>query len=180
MRTTLAFLVACSALLQACAVNPPPSHVQVRDDNFAPYREMATGSVESGNGLSLESLQLFARIDRTTGALSTFVKVTHVYKAALKVFFESARNTRAEPLKLTPLGRTSKCNPKTGCIYTEVYQIDIPETELRQAGPAGYPFKVFARVAGERTLTIPKALVDSLLHKIEIDRQQHPQQVAKR
>ena len=168
------------ATLSACAVNPPPSQVQVRDDQFAPYREMATGAVESGSGLSVESFQLFARIDRTTGALSTFVKVMHIYKAVMRVSFESARNIRAEPLKLTALGKTSKCKPGAGCTYFEVYTIDIPETELRQAGPTGYPFKIFARVAGERLLTIPKPLIDELLKKIDADRQLHPQQVAKR
>jgi hypothetical protein len=175
-----AICVGLCAVLSACAINPPPTELRTRDDQFSPYREIASGQLRSGTGDSRELMQLIGRIDRKTAVVSTMVQITHVYRASMRLVFETARNVRAEPLRLAQLGRTSDCSPKIGCIYTEVYTIDIPESELRQAPATGYQFKIFARIGGERLMTIPKSLTTDLLQKIDADRQQHPQQVAKR
>jgi len=45
--------------------------------------------------------------------------------------------------------------------------IEIPQTELRQAPPAGYQLKVFARDGSDVLVTIPQAAIEKLLAKLD-------------
>jgi hypothetical protein len=51
-----------------------------------------------------------------------------------------------------------------------VFTVDIPEAELRQAGPEGYQLKLFARNGPGAVLGIPKAQIAALLARIDADR----------
>jgi len=50
---------------------------------------------------------------------------------------------------------------------TESLMIGIPETELRQAPPGGYQFKVFARDGSDVLIAIPQAVIEKLLTKLD-------------
>ena len=56
------------------------------------------------------------------------------------------------------------------CTYTEVFTVEIPEAELRQASPEGYRFKVFARLGPGAEVIIPKVQIAALLARIDADR----------
>ncbi len=166
--------MAACCLLQAGALAAQqaaaPGQVQVRDDQFRPYREYTTGRIRAGTYPNLLAVELSGRIDRTSGALTTLISVEFAYLSDHKRNYESARDSRAQPLRFTRLASHGRCPPGAKCAFTEVFTVDIPDAELRQAPAAGYQLKVFARKGGDALVTIPKAQIVGLLARIDADR----------
>jgi hypothetical protein len=162
--------MAAWGLLQACASLAHASEIKVNDDQFRPFREYTTAEIKTGTASGLGSKQLVGRIDRQTGALTTLLQFQVAYLGNHKRFYESARNDRAEPLRLNSVQRTAKCHPRNGCVYSETFLVVIPEAELRQAPRAGYQIKAFARNGPDILVTIPKELIVSLFVRIDADR----------
>ena len=148
------------------------SQIVKTDDQFLPYREYTSGALRSSTANGLDGSILVARIDRKTGALSTAVQYVSVYTHDGKYNYQSARNSRAEQLKLSVISRRSgHCSRKDGtCTHDEVLHIDIPEDALRQAPAEGYQVKLFARLGPDALITIPKQMIVSLFAKIDADR----------
>jgi hypothetical protein len=177
VRRRMWVVIAACLLLQACASPAQQlvqaSQIRVNDDQFRPFREYTTGEIRTGNALGLGSKQLVGRVDRQTGALTTLLQFEIAYLGDHKRFYENARNERAEPLPLNAVHRNAKCHPRNGCVYSEIFLVVIPEAELRQAPPAGYQIKAFARNGPDVLVTIPKEHIVSLFAKIDADRPQN-------
>jgi hypothetical protein len=156
-------------MLAACTMKPP-TDAAARDDQFRPYREVETAPyrfiVQPGN----MTMRLVAQIDRQTGAVATLVKVHHNYVGQHRHTYETARNSRAEQLKLTVVARYGNCHVRTNCPLDELYIVDIPETDLRTAGKSGYAFKVFPRVGQDILVTVPPEMIAALTTLVDQDK----------
>jgi hypothetical protein len=87
-----------------------------------------------------------------------------------KRHYEPARNSRAEPLRVTAISSSGRCRSGSSCPYGEVFTVDIPEPELRQAAHTGYRLKLFARTGPEGLVSIPRSQIADLLARIDADR----------
>jgi hypothetical protein len=165
--------------LAACSIPPPPNEIRARDDQFAPYRELATGNFRPAFDGTPVAARLMARIDRQTGVTRTFLRMEIAYRGTHRRSYEIARNNRAEMLRLSHIANHGRACPKTqDCNISEVLEIDLPEADLRAAGPAGYSFKLFAKIGPEVIVTTPRDLITNLTALIDADRKAFPPPVA--
>ena len=160
------FAAVVAIALSGCQINPAPSEeVTLRDDEFRPFVEYATGPTRVSSYPDRFIFHLIARVDRKTGKTSTFVSLVIAYPGRHKREYESARNARAEVLRFYEPVRQRSCEKRV-CTMTETLMIGIPETELRRAPPGGYQLKVFARDGSDVLVTIPQAAIEKLLAKL--------------
>ena len=145
------------------------STVWLTDDQFRPYREYSTGFIDGATTSGLDSKRLVARVDRKTGALTAALEFIVTYKGRLKYTYDTARNSKAEPLKVGVIAhKASSCKrSESTCINMEVVGVAIPEAELRNAPAEGYPVKLFAHLGPDALIPIPKQLIVSLLAKVD-------------
>ncbi len=145
------------------------SNVSLTDDQFRPYREYSTGFIDGATTSGLDSKRLVARVDRKTGAVAASLEFIVTYKGRLKYTYDTARNSKAEPLKVGVIAhKASSCKrSESTCIYTEVVGVAIPEADLRRAPAEGYPVKLFAHLGPDALIPIPKQLITSLLAKVD-------------
>lgn len=165
-RTTLV----AAALLAGCASLPPPTEVQAIDDPFRPFVEYHAGLASVAQWQASATVRLVGRIDRKTREPSTHVFVEMAYTAETRRHYETARNSRAEPLSVTKHAGSGNCGGKGPCPHGEVVTIDVPIEDLRRAGPQGYALKLFAKYGPEATLTMPKPVIDAMLARLDKDR----------
>ena len=78
-----------------------------------------------------------------------------------------SRNSPAQPLRFIRVAFHGRCPAGVTCAYPEVFTVEIPEVELRQAAPEGYRFKVFARLGPDAEVIIPKVQIAALLARID-------------
>lgn len=171
--------IAAGLVVCACASQDQKiaaaSEIKSSDDQFLPYREYTSGLyTETGALLSKEAVRanvLVGRVDKTTGGKQFAVQVLLHYSEDRRRKFESARNSRAEALQLVQIERVRKnCDKKLDlCSFSEFVNILIPEPGLRGAGANGYPIKLFARSGDSTVVDIPKAVIASLLAKVDAD-----------
>ena len=167
-------------LLMGCGVSEQQiaqaSTIRVNDDQFLPYREYTTGGVMGGNplgfGAGIAQKNLAARVDRKTGYTMVLLQFALAYSNPVKRGYESASNAQAQPLKVvTVTSRKHNCSRKEDtCSIYEVFQIELPQAELRQTGADGYPIKLFARAGEDIEIAIPKVLITSLFAKVDADK----------
>jgi hypothetical protein len=164
--------VATALLHVGCAgqsIAPPAAGA--RDDTFLPYREIATTSFEvTQPGGDRTRGHLTARRDKGTGALSTHAILGVVYGQKTSRHYEAARNNRAEALPYRQLFHDGAgCRRQAGCAHAELFQVDIPEADLRRALAAGegYPIKLFGRAGHNTLFPIPKELVAALFREVD-------------
>lgn len=173
MRAMSAFGVTAVLLLAAgCAAQslPPPAAAN-RNDAFLPYREMATVGFRARppDGGEIHG-HLGARRDKQSGKLTTHAILGVVYAQKLSRRYETARNARAETLPFRHLVHDGAgCRKQAGCAHIEMFQVDIPEADLRRAHAAGegYPIKMFGRIGHTTLFPIPKELVAALIKEID-------------
>ena len=170
----IACLGLVSVMAAACAseqqkIEAASSSVSLVDDQFRPFREYSTGFIDGATASGLDSKRLIARVDRTTGALATSLEFIVTYKGRLKYTYDTARNSKAEPLKVGVIAhKASSCKrSESTCIYMEVVGVAIPEADLRNAPAEGYPVKLFAHLGPDALIPIPKQLIVSLLAKVD-------------
>jgi hypothetical protein len=145
--------------------------IQLRDDKFSPFREYTTGQVATRSGQNVLGVEFLGRIDRQSGLVPILLKVEFGYLSSRKRSYEVARNSRAEPLPFTKVASNRRCEfGATDCVHSEAFTVEIPQAELRQAGPEGYQLKVFARSGPGVTVGLPKATIVAMLAKIDADR----------
>jgi hypothetical protein len=168
-RVRVYVLIGLLAMTAGC-VSRAPDQVLAKDDTFRPYRELESGVLRLQVAPGHMLIRLLAQIDRKTGVSTTLVKVQHSYLGQHRSNFDTARNARAEPLKLTVVARYGNCHTRKDCPIDELYAIEIPEVELRAAGPKGYPYKVFPRVGHDILVTIPQDMIKSLLVMLDRER----------
>lgn len=165
-------VVAAAVMLAGCAAQSvAPPTAGTRDDAFLPYREIVTTSFEAVQpGGDRVRGHLTARRDRSTGTLTTHAVVGVVYAQKASRRYEAARNNRAEALPLRQLFQDGAgCRRQTGCAHAELYQVDIPEADLRTASASGsgYPIKLFGRAGHATLIPIPKDLVAMLVKQVD-------------
>jgi hypothetical protein len=170
MAAVAAACCAFGAAVAAAQQTAQSGQIQVRDDKFRPYREYTTGQVRAGAYPNLLAVELSGRIDRQSGALTTLLSVEFAYMSGHKRGYEAARNSRAQPLRFTKLSSTGRCQFGATCAYGEMFTVEIPEAELRQAAPEGYQLKVFARNGPGAVVGIAKSQIVALLARIDADR----------
>ena len=170
----IAFFGLVSLIASACAseqqkIEAASGSVSLVDDQFRPFREYSTGFIDGATTSGLDSKRLIARVDRKTGALSTSLEFIVTYKGRLKYTYDTARNSKAEPLKVGVIAhKASNCKrSESTCIYMEVVGVAIPEAELRNAPAEGYPVKLFAHLGPDALIPIPKQLIVALLAKVD-------------
>ena len=178
MRGLWAVLISAAALA-ACATAEQKiaetAAVKSKSDPFLPYREYATGEMQGGDSLTLfqgsSQKRLAARIDKKTGATVAFLEYEIVYTDEAKRGYQSARNTNADLLKIAVVkSRKFDCSKKTdSCLVDEILQIDLPVQGLKQAGPQGYPIKLFARSGPHVQIDIPAVWIANLFAKVDAD-----------
>jgi hypothetical protein len=144
--------------------------IQLRDDKFSPHREYTTGQIRAGTYPNLLGVELIGRIDRQSGALTTLLRVEFAYMSAHKRGYEAARNSQAQSLRFTKVASNGQCRSGATCAYSEIFTVEIPEAELRQAQPEGYQLKVFARNGPGAVVAISKPQIAALLARIDADR----------
>lgn len=167
--------IATSFLLIGCAAQSvAPPNAGVRDDAFLPYREIVTQSFEAPQpGGGRIRGHLAARRDKATGALATHAALGIVYVQKTSRRYETARNSRADALPLRRLFHDGAgCRRQSGCAHAELYQVDIPEADLRAAlaSGAGYPVKLFARDGHATLFPISNELVAALFKEVDAAR----------
>ena len=81
-----------------------------------------------------------------------------------------SRNSPAQPLRFIRVAFHGRCPAGVTCAYPEVFTVEIPEVELRQAAPECYRFKVFARLCPDAEVIIPKVQIAAPLARIDADR----------
>jgi hypothetical protein len=155
--------------LSACQTRPPDS-ILAKDDTFRPYRELESGVLRLSVSPGHMMIRLIAQIDRKTGVSTTLVKVQHSYLGQHRSNYESARNSKAEPLKFSVVARYGNCHARKDCPIDELYLVELPEAELRGSGAQGYPFKVFPRVGHDILVTVPHDMIKNLLTLLDADR----------
>lgn len=176
----LAWACAIPAALGACASTQEKiaqtAAVTAENDTFLPYREYKTSALLGGDSLNRSEGRskklLAARVDRKSGATAFILEYHIVYRDEGKRGYQSVRNAKAELLKMTSIkSRKSNCSRKTdACFVDEILQIYLPEQDVRQAGAGGYPVKLFARLGPHAQIDIPKVWIDSLLAKVDADK----------
>ena len=163
---------ACATAEQKIAA---ASKIDFRDDPFSAYREYTTGALTRTNVDGSDVVLLAARINRKSGQTTTFVSVSIIYKTLERRHYEHAANGQAEALQVQKLPVQGGCDfGKKHCQFIETLHVVIPEAVLRQVSPAGYQFKIFAKLGFELLVTLQKPVVDSLLEKIDADRAHPP------
>jgi hypothetical protein len=171
-RRVAAVAVATALLLVGCAgqtVGPPAAGV--RDDAFLPYHLITTTSLEAVQpGGDRIRAQLTARRDKATGAVTTHAILGVVYAQKTSRHYEAARNIRAVALPFRQLFQDGAgCRRQDGCAHAELYQVDIPEADLRRALAVGegYPVKLFGRAGHNTLFPIPKEIVAALFKELD-------------
>lgn len=176
MRTLGVVLVlGAAAMLASCAspaVSPSvPAQAAARDDKFLPYTEVVTATHAIGQfPADHVRMHLVAHLDRTSGKATTHAILSVVYAQRPSRHYESARNERAALLPMRQLMQDGGwCRRQRGCAHAESYQVDIPESDLRQArsSGAGYPIKLFARAGAPVLFPIQKEQVGSLVAALD-------------
>ncbi len=172
-----AFLFA--VLLSACANQQQQieaaSGIKSNDDQFLPFRQYESGLMKEPRSPTSGDIDRFdvllGRVDKKTGDASFAVQVLLAYAKDHRQKFQSARNAKAEKLRMIHVEDLRKsCSRSAGlCAFNEVFDVLIPETDLRGAGPEGYAIKLFARAGSEAVITIPKPVIASLLQQVDED-----------
>ncbi|MGE3916802.1 MAG: hypothetical protein AB7F78_14010 [Hyphomicrobiaceae bacterium] len=172
-RFGLALLIALAmgACSSASVETPGASPIRQRDDAFLPYREVTTSPFESGRlpGDRISG-SLGARVDRKTGAATTYALLTVVYAERQGRRYETARNLQAEALPMRQVYKDgSHCRKLSGCVHAEAFQVDLPPAELRQALAAGngYAIKLFGRAGAGTVFAFPKDTLAALFKAID-------------
>ena len=154
------------ALVAVMAAQTPPAHaadVFLRDDPFLPYREYVIILPLTAAGMNRAQVDLAARVDRKTQAITTLIKVDIAYIAEHRRIYESARNARAEALRFTAITHTKSCEKRDSCVFDDRFTVAIPLSDLSAAPAAGYPVKVFSRGGGDITIPVSKSPIDRVL-----------------
>jgi hypothetical protein len=154
------------AILQGCGPNlqsAPPSQIATRDDTFQPYREFRSGRVTLRHYPNIVSYELIGRLDRKSGVLTTLIEVDFAYAALRHRHYNAARDARAGTLRLVPLRANGRCAGSAPCPHEEVFEVLIPEADLREAPAEGYALKVFAKDGPETVISIGKERILALL-----------------
>jgi hypothetical protein len=171
--TVVVAAVCCALEATAAAAQQAAQsgQIQLRDDKFSPYREYTTGPVRAGTYPNLAVVEFVGRIDRQSGVRTTRLRVELAYLSAHKRGYEAARNSRAQPLGFTKVASNRRCEfGATACVHSEVFTVEIPEAELRQAAPEGYQLKAFARNGPGAVAGISKSQIVALFARIDADR----------
>lgn len=175
MRRASAIVFVSAIMLVGCAAGgSAPTIVGVlpetkgRDDPFSPWQEHTTAMLRTGAVPNVTTVRLIGRKDRKTGAVTTHARVAIYYEDHVKRYYDTARDARAEPLRVTVITRDFPLCGKRPCRYSEEVMVDLPEAELRNvlANGKSYPFKMFSRVGKESLVNVPKELVASLLASV--------------
>jgi hypothetical protein len=169
----------CALVLSACATPQQQlvtaSTVTIVDDKFEPHRHYRTGEIKTASietsGYETYEKKLMADVDRKTGGIGAGLQYTITYTGIQRKYHE-ARNVRAEQLSVrSVLHHASGCNKYAGCLHTEAVLIDLPVSELRNAGNQGYPIKLFPKIGKGIEIEIPKTLIVSLLAALDAGEQ---------
>lgn len=176
MRRASAFILASAIIHAGCSAGGggEPTIVGVlpetkgRDDPFSPWQEHTTAMLRTGAVPNVTTVRLIGRRERKTGLVTTHARVAIHYEDHVKRYYDTARNARAEPMRVTVVTRDFPLCGKRPCRYSEEVMVDLPEAELRDAvaGGKGYPFKLFSRVGKESLVVVPKDLVASLFTSV--------------
>lgn len=163
--------IATALLVAGCAAQSVAPAAGVRDDAFLPYREIATTSFETVQpGGDRVRGHLTARRDRGTGTLTTHAVLGVTYWQKPSRRYEAAHNNRAQALPIRQLFQDGAgCRRQAGCAHAELFQVDVPEADLRRALAAGegYPIKLFGRAGHNTLFPIPKELVAALFKEAD-------------
>lgn len=161
----LAMLCACATVEQQTAA---AVHGRILDDKFRPYKEFQTGDIHVATPVGQGAKRLIARVDRKS-ARATYILVFHIaYQGDHRRTYSNARNDRAEALKVTTIARNSAgCRSAHGCNFDELVEIEIPETDLRQAPALGYQLKLLPVLGPDALIVVAKPVIESLLAKVE-------------
>lgn len=149
------------------AVQSAPQSVAIQDDQFKPYREVATSEVRVGAFPNVLVMTLSARLDRASPKVQPMLRVEIGYVARAKRTYDTVRNTAAEQLRHDNVASNARCKPGVECTYSEILQIQLPEPELRQAKVTGYRMKLFARNGPAIEIGIPGVQITALFDKVD-------------
>lgn len=141
----------------------------IKNDPYKPSIEVrAEGAEKTDADLNAEIWGLYGKVDKKTGAVSTYVQWGEVYGDRAWRFYSSASTNKGESLSFTQVERNvSKCFPRLGqCTYSEVYNITIPQALLRSGAKDGISFKIFGKSGSERIVNIPADVVAQFNTKI--------------
>jgi hypothetical protein len=168
-------LTACASKEQQLAA---AAKIETHDDQFKPYRQYKTGTINSAPFDSAVSgryeMELISQVDRATGARGVGLQFTVHYFGSLKREYREARTPKAQPLQVRGvLHKKYDCTKSTGqCIFVEEVMVDLHEADLRAAGNDGYVLKLFPKFGEGIVLTIPKSLVASLYAAVDAGEKQ--------
>ncbi len=171
----MAAVVAALILGSSCAPGIDSEEARATksiDDRFLPYNEVASATITQSPGpLSSERqwLQLLARRDRKTGALTTHARIGIAYSRQQRYHFDQVRAHTTELLPMRELARTDAafCKSDQSCPHTADLLVDIPEPQLRAATQGGYAFRIYSRDGYSITFPVPSQLITALFKAVD-------------
>jgi hypothetical protein len=172
-------LAAALLLLLGCATPEQQAaearQIAVVDDRYRPWREYISGTIKTAERDWSTGRTLVARIDRATGAATFVLHLQIAYLDRHYRHYDIARNERAEMLPVRRINREYwRCRQLRGCAHAELIEIELAEPMLRALPPHGLALKVFPRLGPEGMVSLPQALVASLVARVDADRRPGP------
>lgn len=175
MPRRLLFATSCLVALAGCTTPEQQTAAAVNgrilDDKFRPYKEFQTGDISTATSVGKGTKRLIARLDRKTGGTAYILVFRVTYGGSHRRTYATARNERAESLKVTTIARNSAgCHSTLGCTFEELLEIEIPEADLRSAPASGYQLKLIPVLGPDALIVVAKPVIASLLAQVEADR----------
>jgi hypothetical protein len=117
-------------------------------------------------GKGTELFGLYAKINKASGAIVTYVQWSEVYWVQEWRFYSRASNSNGQSYSFDRVSRdVSKCGRGT-CIYSETYNIGIPAADLRAGAKDGVSFKIYGKNGDERVINLSPALIEEFNAKV--------------
>lgn len=138
------------------------------DDRAQPAVKFKSRTFDHGPPEDKVLWALIAVRQRATGQSHFYLQWKNVYGAAAWRKFATAMAGTTELLTLTTLKRDIElCTPKAGCVFEELYNIDLSRSLLeRAAAQGGMAVRVSAEDGTTRVSAVPGALIAALLAQV--------------
>lgn len=146
-----------------------PSSPSIKEDAYNPSIEVETdiGERKSPGG-GTEIYGLYAKIDRASGVVVTYVQWSTIYTSSEWLFFSRASSSQGKAYDFRQVNRkVSSCSRYSGCVYTETYNIYIPAQDMRTGAKSGISFKIYGKTGAERVIDLSADLVAAFNSKVD-------------
>lgn len=143
-----------------------PSSASIKNDNYSPTIDVQTEVVKRGAPPNTEVYLLYGKIDRSSGKATAFVQWGEVYADKGWRFYSRASNSKGQSYELAQVSRNVSSCSRSGCVYSETYNIYLPQGDLRAGSKEGISFKIFGKNGDERIVSLSPSLIAEFNEKM--------------